>query len=90
MSHLRCLGVMINICLGIYVQTRKHTAGPPVDTIILSISEIKNVEFTKLTRLIEPRALEQTGKCGYVTGRIENKRGVRTETSSANQRSRSP
>ncbi|KAM3176180.1 hypothetical protein ACTXT7_007015 [Hymenolepis weldensis] len=28
------LGVMVDICLGIYVQTRKHTAGPPVDTIV--------------------------------------------------------
>ncbi|KAM3171279.1 hypothetical protein ACTXT7_016933, partial [Hymenolepis weldensis] len=29
-------------------------------------------------------------KVRYATGRVENKRGVRTETSSANQRSRSP
>ncbi|KAM3179009.1 hypothetical protein ACTXT7_001408 [Hymenolepis weldensis] len=34
MSRHRCLGVMIDICLGTYVQTRKHIAGPPVDTIL--------------------------------------------------------
>ncbi|KAM3178216.1 hypothetical protein ACTXT7_003022 [Hymenolepis weldensis] len=33
MSRCRILGVMVDIRLGIYVQTRKHTAGPPVDTI---------------------------------------------------------
>ncbi|KAM3176450.1 hypothetical protein ACTXT7_006478 [Hymenolepis weldensis] len=28
-SRRHCLGVMIDTCLDIYVQTRKHTAGPP-------------------------------------------------------------
>ncbi|KAM3180496.1 hypothetical protein ACTXT7_016177 [Hymenolepis weldensis] len=32
MSRRWCLGVMIDTCLGIYVQTRKHTVGPSVDT----------------------------------------------------------
>ncbi|KAM3175825.1 hypothetical protein ACTXT7_007766 [Hymenolepis weldensis] len=31
MSRRRCFGVMIDICFGIYVQTRKQRAGPPVD-----------------------------------------------------------
>ncbi|VUZ53762.1 unnamed protein product, partial [Hymenolepis diminuta] len=33
------------------------------------------VRFTTLTRLIGLRALELSGKCGEVTGRVENKRG---------------
>ncbi|KAM3177922.1 hypothetical protein ACTXT7_003564 [Hymenolepis weldensis] len=32
MSRLRCLGVMIDIRLGIYVQIDKHTPDPPMDT----------------------------------------------------------
>ncbi|KAM3173542.1 hypothetical protein ACTXT7_012311 [Hymenolepis weldensis] len=36
MSRRRCLGVMIDICLDIYAQTRKHTARPPVDTILFA------------------------------------------------------
>ncbi|KAM3175207.1 hypothetical protein ACTXT7_008982 [Hymenolepis weldensis] len=38
MFRRRCLGVMIDICLGIYVQTRKHAEGPPVDTIVEILS----------------------------------------------------
>ncbi|KAM3173264.1 hypothetical protein ACTXT7_012849 [Hymenolepis weldensis] len=48
-----------------------------------------SVEFTTLTRLVESRTLEQAGKCGYVPGCVENKRGVCTEASSAYQQSRS-
>ncbi|KAM3183750.1 hypothetical protein ACTXT7_009750 [Hymenolepis weldensis] len=33
MPRHRSLGVMIDVCLGIYLQIDKHTAGPPVDTI---------------------------------------------------------
>ncbi|KAM3178962.1 hypothetical protein ACTXT7_001562 [Hymenolepis weldensis] len=47
------------------------------------------VEFTTLTKLIESLALEQSEKCGYVTGRVEKKRLVCVEASSANQQSRS-
>ncbi|KAM3176707.1 hypothetical protein ACTXT7_005984 [Hymenolepis weldensis] len=34
MSRSRCLGVIIDICLDIYVQTRKHIAVPHVDTVV--------------------------------------------------------
>ncbi|KAM3182848.1 hypothetical protein ACTXT7_011514 [Hymenolepis weldensis] len=34
MFRRQFLGMMIDICLGIHVQTRKHTAGPPVDTVV--------------------------------------------------------
>ncbi|VUZ43559.1 unnamed protein product [Hymenolepis diminuta] len=42
-----------------------------------------------LTKLIESRALELSGKCGDVTGRVENKHGVCAGPSSTNQQSRS-
>ncbi|KAM3183264.1 hypothetical protein ACTXT7_010691 [Hymenolepis weldensis] len=32
-SRGRCPGVMIDTCFGIYVQTRKHIVGPPVDNV---------------------------------------------------------
>ncbi|VUZ50244.1 unnamed protein product, partial [Hymenolepis diminuta] len=41
------------------------------------------------TRLIESRALELTTGSASVTGRVENKRGIRAETSSTNQQARS-
>ncbi|KAM3180630.1 hypothetical protein ACTXT7_015911 [Hymenolepis weldensis] len=34
MSRRRSLGVMKITCLGIYVQTRKHTTGLPADTVV--------------------------------------------------------
>ncbi|VUZ49219.1 unnamed protein product [Hymenolepis diminuta] len=40
MSRRRCLGMMIDICLDIYVQTHKHTAGPPVDTVSEILSPV--------------------------------------------------
>ncbi|KAM3177146.1 hypothetical protein ACTXT7_005110 [Hymenolepis weldensis] len=55
----------------------------------LNFAKLVESEVTTLTRLIESRVLEQAGKC-VVTGRIENKRGVGAEASSANQQSRSP
>ncbi|KAM3188088.1 hypothetical protein ACTXT7_000952 [Hymenolepis weldensis] len=41
MSRRRCLGMMIDIRLGICVQTHKHTAGPPVDAVMLQIGSIR-------------------------------------------------
>ncbi|KAM3185796.1 hypothetical protein ACTXT7_005656 [Hymenolepis weldensis] len=38
LSHRRSLGKMIDTRLDIYVQTRKHTAGPPVDTVVEILS----------------------------------------------------
>ncbi|VUZ49916.1 unnamed protein product, partial [Hymenolepis diminuta] len=43
--------------------------------------------FTTLTRLIDSRALELSGKCEDVAGCVENKRGRVCRTSSANQQS---
>ncbi|KAM3178215.1 hypothetical protein ACTXT7_003021 [Hymenolepis weldensis] len=37
MCRRRNLGVLTDICLGIYVQTRKHTARPPVDTVVVDL-----------------------------------------------------
>ncbi|KAM3184624.1 hypothetical protein ACTXT7_007994 [Hymenolepis weldensis] len=39
-SRRRCLGVTIDICLGIYVRIRKHAAEPPVDTVVEILSPI--------------------------------------------------
>ncbi|KAM3174549.1 hypothetical protein ACTXT7_010315 [Hymenolepis weldensis] len=38
MSRRRCLGMMIDTCLDVYVQTRKDRAGSPVDTIVEILS----------------------------------------------------
>ncbi|KAM3185982.1 hypothetical protein ACTXT7_005282 [Hymenolepis weldensis] len=40
MSRCRSLGVMIDTRLGIYVQTHRHTAGPPVDTLMEILSPV--------------------------------------------------
>ncbi|VDL59278.1 unnamed protein product [Hymenolepis diminuta] len=42
MSRHRSLGVMIDICLGIYVQTRKRRARPPVDTVVEISSSVNH------------------------------------------------
>ncbi|VUZ50568.1 unnamed protein product, partial [Hymenolepis diminuta] len=47
------------------------------------------VGFTTLTRLIESRALELSGKRRDVTGRVENRHGRVCRTSSTNRQSRS-
>ncbi|KAM3180348.1 hypothetical protein ACTXT7_016458 [Hymenolepis weldensis] len=47
MSRRWCLGVIINTCLGIYVQTRKHTAGSPAETIVEILSPVKKYSSRK-------------------------------------------
>ncbi|KAM3175273.1 hypothetical protein ACTXT7_008834 [Hymenolepis weldensis] len=52
MSRHRCLGVMIDTCLGIYVQIRKLTAGTPVDTKVI-ITAKSNASYTVLRKTYE-------------------------------------
>ncbi|KAM3185205.1 hypothetical protein ACTXT7_006831 [Hymenolepis weldensis] len=50
MSRCRSLGVMINTCLGIYVPIRKHTAGPPVDTVVEILSPVNHFYSSGVNR----------------------------------------
>ncbi|KAM3176079.1 hypothetical protein ACTXT7_007200 [Hymenolepis weldensis] len=44
MSRRLYLSVMIDICLGIYVQTGKHTVRSPVDTAVEILSRFHMVK----------------------------------------------
>ncbi|KAM3183011.1 hypothetical protein ACTXT7_011200 [Hymenolepis weldensis] len=50
MSRRWCLGVMIDIRLLIYVQTRKHTAGLPVDTALEILSPVNHFQSPVVDR----------------------------------------
>ncbi|KAM3175832.1 hypothetical protein ACTXT7_007735 [Hymenolepis weldensis] len=55
MCRRRSLGVMINTWLGIYVQIRKHTAGPPVDIEVEILSPVNHFQSPgSLRRMIKP------------------------------------
>ncbi|VDL59152.1 unnamed protein product [Hymenolepis diminuta] len=41
-SRRRSLCVMIGACLDIYVQIDKQTAGPPVDTVVETLSSVNH------------------------------------------------
>ncbi|KAM3181876.1 hypothetical protein ACTXT7_013490 [Hymenolepis weldensis] len=42
LSRRRCLGMIISICLGIYVQTRKYIAGLPMDAVMEILSPVNH------------------------------------------------
>ncbi|KAM3185791.1 hypothetical protein ACTXT7_005651 [Hymenolepis weldensis] len=71
MSRRRSLGVMIDTCLGICVQTCKHTAGPSVDTIVEILApSSSDKSFTLLDkrtfdidRAINPKSDKFEKKC---------------------------
>ncbi|KAM3187534.1 hypothetical protein ACTXT7_002108 [Hymenolepis weldensis] len=56
MSRCRSLGVMIDTRLGIYVQARKHTAGPPVDTMCL----LDKTLFSELRQVARKVSIEKS------------------------------
>ncbi|KAM3179184.1 hypothetical protein ACTXT7_001038, partial [Hymenolepis weldensis] len=66
MSRRRSLGVMIDTCLGIYVQAHKHTAGPPMDTAV----EILSPVFTDDIMFDETAAHILGGGIGGTVGAI--------------------
>ncbi|KAM3187439.1 hypothetical protein ACTXT7_002355 [Hymenolepis weldensis] len=91
MSRRRSLGVLIDTGLVIYVQTRKHTAGSPADTIVEILSPYQLLkDFTRThnaTKADQITCDRTFWKGGCVTDRAAKKRGVRAKASPANQQS---
>ncbi|VUZ41174.1 unnamed protein product [Hymenolepis diminuta] len=74
MSRCRSLGVMIDTRLGIYVQTHKHTAGPPLDTVVKILSPVSHFQSSGVDK--HPLAMatslhDNQHVCVYLSGHID-------------------